>query len=103
MAPDDPRIAALAKALAHPARLRIVRHLRATPGCIGGDIGEAAGLAQSTGSRDLRILESAGVITGRIDSLRVRHALSPAPQGVRIDCLTPPEGPGRLIAEREPS
>ena len=48
MEPDDARIAALAKALAHPARLCVLRHLRATPGGIGGDIVEAAGLAQST-------------------------------------------------------
>lgn len=73
---DD--IAALAKALAHPARIRILQLLQATPGCIGGDIVEAVGLAQSTVSEHLRILKAAGVITGEIDGPRVCYCLNPA-------------------------
>lgn len=74
---NDDRIAELAKALAHPARLRIVRLLVASPGCIGGDIVEAVGLAQSTVSEHLRILKSAGVISGEIAGPRVCYALNP--------------------------
>jgi ArsR family transcriptional regulator, arsenate/arsenite/antimonite-responsive transcriptional repressor len=77
---DDPRdtdIAALAKALAHPARLKILHLLARTPGCIGGDIVDAVGLAQSTVSEHLRILKAAGVITGEIDPPRVCYALTP--------------------------
>ena len=48
MQTSDTDIADLAKALAHPARVRILRLLQATPGCIGGEIVEAVGLAQST-------------------------------------------------------
>ena len=44
---EDQRLADLAKSLAHPARIRILRLLLATPGCIGGDIVDAVGLAQS--------------------------------------------------------
>lgn len=73
----DQAIADLAKALAHPARLRILRLLARTPGCIGGDIVEAVGLAQSTVSEHLRILKAAGVITGEIDGPRVCYALEP--------------------------
>jgi len=77
--PDpDEHIATLAKALAHPARLRILRLLLATPGCIGGDIVGAVGLAQSTVSEHLRILKAAGVITGEIDGPRVCYALNPS-------------------------
>ena len=72
------RIANLAKALAHPARLRILQLLAQTPGCIGGDIVEAVGLAQSTVSEHLRILKAAGVITGEIDGPRICYALHPA-------------------------
>lgn len=75
---DDETIAGLAKALAHPARIRILRLLSATPGCIGGTIVEAVGLAQSTVSEHLRILKSAGVITGEIDGPRTCYALHPA-------------------------
>lgn len=70
-------LAALAKALAHPARLRILRLLARTPGCIGGDIVQAVGLAQSTVSEHLRILKAAGVIEGQIDPPRICYALAP--------------------------
>jgi len=74
---EDMRMAAIAKALGHPARLRILRLLARTPGCIGGDIVEAVGLAQSTVSEHLRILKEAGVIEGQIDPPRVCYSLSP--------------------------
>ncbi len=89
----DTDIAELAKALAHPARVRILRLLLATPGCIGGDIVEAVGLAQSTVSEHLRILKAAGVITGEISGPRTCYALNPAalePLGRFIGALAPP-------------
>ena len=75
--PEDSRLATMAKALGHPARLRILRLLARTPGCIGGDIVEAIGLAQSTISEHLRILKQAGLIEGQIDPPRVCYALRP--------------------------
>ena len=74
---EDRCIADLAKALAHPARVRILRLLARTPGCIGGDIVEAVGLAQSTVSEHLRILKAAGVISGEINGPRVCYAADP--------------------------
>ena len=73
----DATLAAPAKALAHPARVRILRLLARTPGCIGGDIVGSVGLAQSTVSEHLRILRDAGVIAGRIDAPRVCYSLAP--------------------------
>ena len=73
----DANLADLARALAHPARLRILRLLMAAPGCIGGDIVDAVGLAQSTVSEHLRILKAAGVIRGEISRPRVCYALNP--------------------------
>jgi ArsR family transcriptional regulator len=78
MSAGDTTLSDLAKALAHPARIRIVRLLLATPGCIGGDIVGAVGLAQSTVSEHLRILRAAGIITGEIDGPRICYALNPA-------------------------
>lgn len=95
MTGDEDALAALAKALAHPARIRILRLLQATPGCIGGDIVEAVGLAQSTVSEHLRILKTAGVILGEIDGPRICYALNPAALAPLIDLvsgLTPPPG-----------
>ncbi|MFN4153813.1 MAG: ArsR/SmtB family transcription factor [Paracoccaceae bacterium] len=73
----DQKLADLARALAHPARLQILRLLLATPGCIGGEIVGAVGLAQSTVSEHLRILKSAGVISGEISGPRICYALNP--------------------------
>jgi len=75
---DGERVAALARALAHPARIRIIALLMSQPGCIGGDIVDAVGLAQSTVSEHLRILKQAGVVTGEITRPRVCYALNPA-------------------------
>ncbi len=69
------RIAAIAKALAHPARVRIIAFLLSKPGCIGGDIVDQVGLAQSTVSEHLRILKDAGIVTGTIDYPRICYAL----------------------------
>lgn len=75
---DETEIAAVAKAFAHPARIRILRLLAASPGCIGGDIVDAVNLAQSTVSEHLRILKAAGLISGEIDGPRICYALNPA-------------------------
>ena len=104
MATDETTTAALAKALAHPARIRILRLLQATPGCIGGEIVGAVGLAQSTVSEHLRILKAAGVITGEIDGPRVCYALNPAalaPLAELIMGLTPPPNGACCIPDRK--
>lgn len=75
---SDEDIATLAKALAHPARIRIVRLLLDKQSCIGGDIVTEVGLAQSTVSEHLRILKAAGVIVGEIERPRVCYSLDPS-------------------------
>lgn len=70
-------IAAVAKALAHPARVGIVAFLLSREGCIAGDIVGEVGLAQSTVSEHLRILKAAGLITGTIEHPRVCYSLNP--------------------------
>src|SRR3546814_2057132 len=57
---DRDRIAALAKALGHPARVKVVETLLRRRTCIGCDIVEEIGLAASTTSEHLRILKEAG-------------------------------------------
>lgn len=75
--PDDIAAAALARALGHPARVRIVRVLLARRDCIGCDLVDEVGLAQSTVSEHLRILKAAGIVTGRIERPRVCYRLAP--------------------------
>jgi len=77
-APTGDDIAALAKALAHPARIHIVRLLLEKRSCIGCDIVDEVGLAQSTVSEHLRILKAAGIITGEIERPRICYSLNPA-------------------------
>lgn len=75
---DEETLAMVAKALAHPARVRIVRFLLTRKNCIGGDIVEEIGLAQSTVSEHLRILKAAGVVIGEIERPRICYSLNPA-------------------------
>lgn len=75
---DEEALACVAKALAHPVRIRIVRFLLDHKGCIGGDIVEEIGLAQSTVSEHLRILKAAAVVIGEIEHPRICYTLNPA-------------------------
>lgn len=70
-------LAGLARALGHPARIRIVRMLIEKQACIGCDLVDEIGLAQSTVSEHLRILKAAGIITGEIEHPRVCYSLNP--------------------------
>ena len=75
---DHERIAQIAKALGHPARLRIVQTLLRRTTCIGCDIVKEIGLAASTTSEHLRILKETGLIVGEIERPRVCYSLNPA-------------------------
>jgi ArsR family transcriptional regulator len=78
-APDSTgALAALARALGHPARIRIVRTLILKQGCIGCDLVDGSGLAQSTVSEHLRILKASGIVTGEIEGPRTCYSLNPA-------------------------
>lgn len=60
-------LAELLKAVADPARLRILAFLRSEPGCSAcvTDITDAVGLSQPTVSHHLRRLAQAGIVEGR--------------------------------------
>ena len=76
--PDDDTLAAMAKAVAHPARVKILRMLDARQACVTGDVVSELGLAQSTVSEHLRILREAGLIQGEIEGPRTRYCISTA-------------------------
>ena len=69
------RLADLAKALGHPARLRILQILAEAPGCICGDIVERLPLAQATVSQHLKELKQVGLIQGEISGPRTCYCL----------------------------
>lgn len=63
------------RALAHPARLAIVRALAARDRCMCGEIVRGLPLAQSTVSQHLKILKEAGIVTGTIEGPRSCYCL----------------------------
>jgi len=68
------------KAAGDESRLRILNMLRLRPLCVC-EIAEVLGLAQSTVSRHLKILEDSGLLERTKDGLWVEYALAPAPAG----------------------
>jgi len=71
----DNKIAAYAKALAHPARIAILQVLLKKQACICGDIVEELPLSQSTVSQHLKELKEAGLIRGEIEGARVCYCI----------------------------
>ncbi|WP_439883155.1 ArsR/SmtB family transcription factor [Pontibacter sp. MBLB2868] len=71
----DILVASYAKALAHPARIAILRVLLDRTTCICGDIVEQLPLSQSTVSQHLKELKDAGLIKGEIDGKKVCYCI----------------------------
>ena len=72
---DEETFAGICKALGHPARVRIVGHLKQTQGCICNEIVEILPLAQSTVSQHLKILKNAGLVRGEVEGPRTCYCL----------------------------
>lgn len=68
-------LADLARALAHPGRLRILQILARRRDCICGDIVEQMPLSQSTVSQHLKELRRVGLIRGQISGPRTCYCL----------------------------
>lgn len=63
-------VADFAKALAHPARIAILKTLAEKNSCICGEIVEVMPLAQSTVSQHLKELQKAGLVAGTVDGAK---------------------------------
>ena len=63
-------LASLARALGHPARVRILKMLVAEDICIAGELADELPLAASTVSQHLKILKEVGLIKGEVDGPR---------------------------------
>lgn len=71
----DNRLAKYAKALAHPARVAILRMLIRKEACICGDIVEELPLSQSTISQHLKELKESGLIKGDVEGAKVCYCI----------------------------
>jgi ArsR family transcriptional regulator len=68
---QEQTLASLCKALGHPARVAILKHLLQVDSCICGEIVNILPLAQSTVSQHLKQLKEAGLIRGEIEGPRI--------------------------------
>lgn len=71
----DEELAKLAKAIGHPARVRILRMLSRKEARVCSQIVDELPLAQSTVSEHLRILKDAGLVRSSQDGPRVGYCI----------------------------
>ena len=69
-------LADVAKALSHPARIRILKILTEMNVCMCGDIVEQLPLAQATVSQHLKELKRVGLIQGEIEGPKVCYCIN---------------------------
>ena len=74
----DEELAAFAKAIAHPVRVRILRMLARKEARMCSHIVDELPLAQSTVSEHLRILRSAGLVQANENGPRVSYCIVPS-------------------------
>lgn len=74
--PEDIKIARFAKALGHPARIAILRHLASLDTCRFTDISNELSLANSTVYQHLAELKRAGLIQGCIDPPKLQYCIN---------------------------
>jgi ArsR family transcriptional regulator, arsenate/arsenite/antimonite-responsive transcriptional repressor len=74
----EARTVAMLRAIAHPARFRIVRLLAERQTCVYGDLFDELPLAQSTVSEHLKILKDAGIVRGTIEGPNTCYCLEPS-------------------------
>ncbi len=73
----DGELAGLCKALGHPARVRILRHLAGHGTCFFGDLAPVVGLSPSTVSQHVTMLRESGLIMSWADERRVCYCVNP--------------------------
>lgn len=74
---DEESVARVARALSHPARVRIVTFLAEQSECRGAEVFGELPLAQSTISEHLRILREAGLISSHSVGTGMVYCLVP--------------------------
>ncbi len=69
-------LARFAKALSHPTRITILKHLENQSCCFTGDLVEILPLAQSTISQHLKELKNAGLIQGELKPPKIKYCIN---------------------------
>ncbi|UAM99773.1 metalloregulator ArsR/SmtB family transcription factor [Polaribacter litorisediminis] len=72
---DTESLAKFAKALGHPTRIAILKHLENQSCCFTGDLVAVFPLAQSTISQHLKELKNAGLIQGELKPPKIKYCI----------------------------
>ena len=73
---EDIRIARVAKALGHPARIAIIRHLASLDTCCFNEVSKELPIADSTVSQHMTELKEAGLIQGSFEPPKVQYCIN---------------------------
>ncbi|MCU0830592.1 MAG: metalloregulator ArsR/SmtB family transcription factor [Rhizobiaceae bacterium] len=104
-APDDAGLARQLAALAHPARLEIIRQLARDDGRCCKDVVQVLDLAQSTVSQHLKVLVDAGLVRFFAEGKRSRYCLDRAALTrlrIDIDAMLAPCGASGCASRTPP-
>jgi len=74
---DLAEMAEFFKALAHPARLRILQFLAESKTCITGDVSDELPLGRTTVNQHLKELKKVGLIQGHISGVKTNYCINP--------------------------
>jgi ArsR family transcriptional regulator, arsenate/arsenite/antimonite-responsive transcriptional repressor len=72
---EEERTVVMLRALANPARFRIVQMLAARDTCVCGELVDDLPLAQSTVSEHLKVLKDVGLVQGTIEGPNTCYCL----------------------------
>lgn len=72
----DIELAEIAKALSHPARIKILKILNDLDSCMVGSIVDLLPLSQSTVSQHLKELKRVGLIKGEIEGPKICYCIN---------------------------
>ncbi|HEY6905815.1 MAG TPA: metalloregulator ArsR/SmtB family transcription factor [Ignavibacteriaceae bacterium] len=73
---EDIWLADIAKALSHPARIKILQILNNMDSCMVGNIVDRLPLAQATVSQHLKELKRVGLVQGEIDGPKICYCVN---------------------------
>ena len=73
---DTEALAKFAKALGHPTRIAILKHLESQSCCFTGDLVDVLPIAQSTVSQHLKELKNAGLIQGELKPPKIKYCIN---------------------------
>ena len=73
---DSIALAKFSKALAHPTRIAILKHLENQSCCFTGDLVDVLPISQSTVSQHLKELKNAGLIQGEFKPPKIKYCIN---------------------------